>query len=109
MLSGDWEGYKTLSLLRDLLHGLTEALSHSREDGSHSHREFERCFLVSHYLSTRAACVGVPQLGGVAAKLSVSLLRYTDVVPADRAFYQAGLQCKVQEGSLYSLSVCVEK
>lgn len=31
----------------------------------------------------------------IAAKLSVSLLRHTELVPADRAFYEAGLACKV--------------
>ena len=30
------------------------------------------------------------------AKISVALLRHTNVLPADRAFYQAGLQCKVR-------------
>lgn len=31
----------------------------------------------------------------ISAKLSVSLLRHTDLVPADRAFYEAGLACRV--------------
>lgn len=31
----------------------------------------------------------------VAAKLSVSLLRHTELIPADKAFYEAGLACKV--------------
>lgn len=31
----------------------------------------------------------------VATKLSVSLLRHTELVPADKAFYEAGLACKV--------------
>lgn len=28
------------------------------------------------------------------AKLSVSLLRYIGTIPADRAFYEAGMACK---------------
>ena len=60
------------------------------------HREFEQYLLIAHYLSTRAACVGVAKLQGTAAKISVALLRHTNVLPADRAFYQAGLQCKVR-------------
>ena len=28
------------------------------------------------------------------AKLSTSLLRYTDIIPADKAFYEAGMHCK---------------
>lgn len=31
----------------------------------------------------------------VAAKLSVSLLRHTELIPADKAFYEAGLAAKV--------------
>lgn len=31
----------------------------------------------------------------VAAKLSVSLLRHTELIPADKAFYEAGLACRV--------------
>lgn len=31
----------------------------------------------------------------VAAKLSVSLLRHTELIPADKAFYEAGLSCRV--------------
>ena len=28
------------------------------------------------------------------AKLSISLLRYIETMPADRAFYEAGMACK---------------
>lgn len=63
-----------------------------------SYREFEQYLLISHYLATRAACSRVPQLNAIVAKISVSLLRHTDVIPADRAFYQAGMYCKVSEG-----------
>lgn len=78
--------------------------------------------LVAHYYATRSATKGVEQLvrgreSGrnidlfcsynipsvcfqvtIATKLSVSLLRHTMLVPADRAFYEAGLACKVREG-----------
>lgn len=60
-----------------------------------AHREFEQHLLITHYLATRAACLGLPQLEPLAAKLSVSLLRHTDIIPADKAFYEAGQNCKV--------------
>ena len=114
VFSGDWEGEggcRTLSLLRNVLLGLVETLSHSREDGSQAHKEFQHCLSASHYLTTRTACLGVPQLAGLAAKISVSLLRYTNILPPDRAFYQAGLLCKVHiyriELSLMITVVCV--
>lgn len=33
-------------------------------------------------------------LDDIAARLSVSLLRHVGLVPADRAFFEAGLSCK---------------
>lgn len=33
----------------------------------------------------------------VAAKLSISLLRHSDIIPADKAFYEAGTAAKVRE------------
>ena len=100
VFASDWDGvggYRTLSQLRDLLLVLVEAVTRSREAGSSAHREFEQCLLVSHYMCTRAACVGVAKLEEIAAKISVSLLRYTDILPPDRAFYQAGRECKVRK------------
>lgn len=41
--------------------------------------------------------MGVAQLDRIVAKISVALLRYTDILPPDRTFYQAGLQCKVRD------------
>lgn len=32
----------------------------------------------------------------VAAKLSISLLRHTEIIPADKAFYEAGTAAKVR-------------
>ena len=57
--------------------------------------DFERLLVISHYSATRAACSSQSTLATVAAKLSVALLRHTDVIPADAAFYNAGMQCKV--------------
>lgn len=33
----------------------------------------------------------------LAAKLSISLLRHSDVIPCDKAFYEAGIAAKVSE------------
>ena len=33
---------------------------------------------------------------GLAAKLSISLLRHTDIVPADKAFFEAGMHARSQ-------------
>ena len=78
-------------------HWQVDELSCTSESGSLSCREFEQYLLVSHYLATRSACSRVPQLNGIVAKISVSLLQHTDIIPADRVFYQAGMYCKVSE------------
>lgn len=87
--------YGTCAELRDMLLTLVGSLAHSPEAKSPAAQEFERLLLVAHYSATRAACMGVPQLKELVAKITVSLLRYTDVLPADRAFYEAGAQAKV--------------
>ena len=33
---------------------------------------------------------------GLAAKLSIALLRHTDIIPADKAFYEAGMNARSQ-------------
>ena len=42
----------------------------------------------------------------LAAKLSVSLLRHSDIIPVDKAFYEAGIDCKV--GVMSALAFFVE-
>lgn len=87
-------GYSTYASLRNLLLSLVEELSNTADAGSLHHREFERHLLISHYLATRAAFQEMEQLKPLVAKLSTSLLRYTDLLPADKAFYESGLHCK---------------
>ena len=87
--------YGTCADLRDMLLSLVSALAQSPEAKSPAAQEFERLLLVAHYSATRAACTGLPQLKELVAKITVSLLRYTDILPADRAFYEAGSQAKV--------------
>lgn len=87
-------GYSTYATLRNMLSSLVEEMATTAESGSLHHREFERHLRISHYLATRAAFQGVEQLDMLVAKLSTSLLRYTDVLPADKAFYESGLHCK---------------
>ena len=73
-----------------------DALSRTSEKSSLSFREFERYLTIAHYLAARSACMSVPQLDGIVAKLSISLLRHTDIVPADKAFFEAGKHCRVR-------------
>uniref|UniRef100_A0A8C2A3G2 Intraflagellar transport protein 172 homolog n=1 Tax=Cyprinus carpio TaxID=7962 RepID=A0A8C2A3G2_CYPCA len=74
------EAYRMWANLRDVLLLLCENLTKSSEANSPAHEEFEQMLLVAHYYST--------------PKLSISLLRHTELIPADKAFYEAGLAAK---------------
>lgn len=83
----------------------------SSDAKSPQHEEFEAMLLVAHYYATRSASMGHNSLESVAAKLSVSLLRHTDIIPADKAFFEAGTMCRVR-GYYFilcaSLKLCVD-
>ncbi|POI27903.1 hypothetical protein CIB84_008347, partial [Bambusicola thoracicus] len=98
------EAYSSWADLRDVLFSLCENLVKSSEVNTPAHAEFETMLLISHYYATRSAAQGVKQLDTVAARLSISLLRHTDLLPADKAFYEAGIAAKaIEEGNLDSL------
>lgn len=42
----------------------------------------------------RSACSEHDQLDIITAKLSISLLRHSDILPMDLAFYEAGIMCR---------------
>ena len=72
-----------------------ENLKQTSDNNSPQHEEFEKMLLVAHYYAARSAALGHKSLESVGTKLSVALLRYTDIIPADKAFYEAGIMCKV--------------
>lgn len=88
------ESYRTWADLRDMLFDLCENLVKSSDANTPQHEEFENMLLVAHYYSCRSAALSHKSLEAVAAKLAVSLLRHIDVIPADKAFYEAGMMCK---------------
>ncbi|XP_059212612.1 intraflagellar transport protein 172 homolog [Centropristis striata] len=88
------ESYRMWADLRDFLLQLCENMSRSSEANSPAHEDFEQLLLIAHYYATRSAAKGDTQLVSLPAKLSVSLLRHTELVPADKAFYEAGLACR---------------
>ena len=51
--------------------------------------------LISHYYSSRSAFQSIsPRMDKIACQLSIAILRHTNVVPADKAFYEAGMASK---------------
>lgn len=48
----------------------------------------------THYSAVRCASRGSSALAGIVLKTSVSLLRYTDILLADRCYYEAGREAR---------------
>lgn len=88
------EAYRVWADLRDMLLDLSENFTKSSDANSPPHEEFETMLTIANYYCTRSAALSQKSLETIAAKLSVSLLRHTDLIPADKAFYEAGIICK---------------
>jgi len=85
--------YLTWASFRDIMLDLTENMRHEYE-GSQALQDFTLLLLISHYMALRAACMPQNALKEIATKISVALLRHTDVIPADKAFYEAGIAAR---------------
>ncbi|XP_015905887.1 intraflagellar transport protein 172 homolog [Parasteatoda tepidariorum] len=81
------EAYSLWSNLRNILFQLCQSL---QKVSSEECDEFNTYLTIAHYYSTRSACLGHPSLERQAVKISLSLLRNADVIPADKLFYEAG-------------------
>ena len=51
---------------------------------------FKTLLLISHYYAVRCVCRQAQSLKNIGSKISVALLRHSDIIPADKAFYEAG-------------------
>ncbi|RZF39607.1 hypothetical protein LSTR_LSTR001128 [Laodelphax striatellus] len=80
--------------LRDMLYGLTESMRSTSDGGGASHFEFDTLMRISHYYAVRTACRGVKALETIICKISIALLRYSDIIPADKAYYEAGVEAR---------------
>ena len=83
----------TILNARDVFYKLISALRKQSKGNASTMKEFEKLLLVVHYSSVRimARRYGLKEL---VATLSLTLLRFTDIIPPDRAFYEAGIDCK---------------
>ena len=75
-------------------HFQTEALRADIERNA-AVEEFEKLLTVCHYYALRCACKNVPSLAHISVKVSIALLRYTDIIPADKAYFEAGINARV--------------
>lgn len=54
----------------------------------------EQYMIIAHYYCTRSACRQVQSLQPIAMRISIALLRYTDIIPVDKGFYEAGMDLR---------------
>lgn len=88
------DGFTTWARLRNMLFQLTEAVSKTSDAGSTTHYEFTTLMQISHYYALRSACRQNKSLQNIVTNISISLLRHTNVIPADKGFYEAGTEAK---------------
>ncbi|XP_044261133.1 intraflagellar transport protein 172 homolog [Tribolium madens] len=91
------ESFSVWEQLRQMLFEINEGLAANTNMETKLH--FRNLLLISHYYALRTACRQVPSLKPIGVKISSALLRYTDIIPADKAFYEAGKDLK-EEGRL---------
>ncbi|VVC40970.1 Armadillo-type fold,Tetratricopeptide-like helical domain [Cinara cedri] len=87
------ECYDIWAKLRDMFFKLTENVNQTDSDCG---TEFEKYMFVSHLYAMRCAFRDISSLGTLVVKILVALLRYTDIIPADKGYYEAGIAA--QEG-----------
>lgn len=80
--------------LRTFLFAITQSIKLSDDAVIDGLDRFEELLLIVHYYVTRAACREIPSLKVLAVKISVALLRYTETIPVDKGFYEAGMDLR---------------
>lgn len=97
--SHDISEYDHWAKLRQMLHDLNEGLQVSNAANNEIKAHFSTLLIIAHFYALRAECRRVPSLKSIGVKISVSLLRYSDVIPADKVFYEAGIDLR-EEGRI---------
>ncbi|CAH8629630.1 unnamed protein product [Schistosoma margrebowiei] len=90
------DAYPTWSALRDILFDLNQNLKQAKSDiQPEIIKLFDRMLLVTHYYAIRSALLSTQQdVKEIVTQISVSLLRHSDILPADKVFYEAGIDCR---------------
>lgn len=81
--------------LRNFLFQLTQSIKAENGDANETmYDRFDQLLLIAHYYATRVACREVPALHLISVKISVAILRYTELIPVDKAFFEAGMDLR---------------
>lgn len=79
--------------LRNFLYSVWTGIKSAADDQLNLDK-FETLLLIGNYYAIRAACRQVPALSGIAVKISTALLRHTETIPVDKAFFEAGMDLR---------------
>ena len=90
---------QVLGDLRAMLFGLMRELQAVDPVGSPATAELQRLLLVTHLAHLRGVCQE-GELGTLVARQSVALLRYSQLLPVDKCFYDAGAACRTSSHQL---------
>ncbi|CAI2386632.1 unnamed protein product [Moneuplotes crassus] len=83
-----------LTACKGMLQRLVDNLTLSYDDSNPIFREFNEYLLINHYLLLKIECESSSGSSAVYTRLCISLLRYTKIIRADKAFLDAGNACK---------------
>uniref|UniRef100_A0AC35U6D2 WD_REPEATS_REGION domain-containing protein n=1 Tax=Rhabditophanes sp. KR3021 TaxID=114890 RepID=A0AC35U6D2_9BILA len=93
----DHQSFEVMSSLRNMLFALnTNMKTNPNNNGPVILTMFEKYLEIMHFL-----CLGYAldefhsdDVNNIKLKLKITLLRYIDLIPADKVFYEAGVACK---------------
>lgn len=89
------DGMHVWKELRNFLFQLAQSLRSESDDANETMFDrFEQLLLIAHFYTTRAACREVSALQSIAVRISIAILRYTELIPIDKAFFEAGMDLR---------------
>lgn len=98
IFSYDYEPSPDLAVLKNVRDALLQVVSSASEAASDESSAEARLLLISHYLVVKSVLPSLkqshPSALDLLSKVTTSLLRYTDVIRVDKAFYEAGAIAK---------------
>lgn len=87
-------GQQIWKSLRNFLYEVCQSIRSSEMSNSTINQQFETMLLISHYYAIRSACRQVSALQQLSVKISLALLRHSDIVPCDKAYFEAGMDLR---------------
>uniref|UniRef100_A0A0K0EBD8 Intraflagellar transport protein 172 homolog n=1 Tax=Strongyloides stercoralis TaxID=6248 RepID=A0A0K0EBD8_STRER len=88
--------YDTISSLRNMLLNLVNKLQDDNNSNDNINELFERYLQCIHFMCIYESLkeFNSHEIEEIKLKIKISLLRYIDLLPADKVFYEAGIACK---------------